>query len=517
MFERFFRNSHKNDDAEAPYEYATAKVADLTDEELEECSALFSSYYGKYNEEGKNPGKPIKMKTSYYKNFYCKPNFYVALAKDDNKLIGHAFYLRKDYAEFGKMTWVIQLVVADQYRRKGVASTLLRSIWGFSDDYAWGLATTNPCTIKALESATFRKFKPKVVQKNLKAIKMIQADIPFANNKELHVSNSTSQINTEFYVDNSQYTKDNSLTKGYGELRNGHEWLAFTFRNQGVDEEKYKKNFKKMIQFSDMKLKEAYSRMDMKKHPWTKGTDNEVNFIMTFGSNEAVLDLGCGFGRHSIGLALQGAKVTAIDFSENIIRLAEQDEKYTEEIKKRCKFITQDVRYYSSPERFNKVICMYDVIGSYPEENDNRKILQTAYKHLMEGGFFILSVMNMEYTENVALPTNCGDIESDIRYLRQLPPSATMQSSGNIFEPKYLAIDKSKGLVYRKEQFSSDGLSAEYVICDKRYRMNEICKMVEDEGFTVVEKRYVRSGHFDIKSSSRDAKEICVVAKKVKK
>ena len=65
-----------------------------------------------------------------------------------------AVYIRKQYQKKQTITWVVQLVVDIAYRGKGIASRILQSIWGFSDDFAWGLATTNPCTIKALENAT---------------------------------------------------------------------------------------------------------------------------------------------------------------------------------------------------------------------------------------------------------------------------------------------------------------------------------------------------------------------------
>lgn len=81
------------------------------------------------------------------------------------------------------------------------------TIWGFSDDYAWGLATTNPCTVKTLESATFRKCKPDIIQKNLRAIRTIGADISFVEDAPYNVTRSTSQINTNFFVDNRDFIK----------------------------------------------------------------------------------------------------------------------------------------------------------------------------------------------------------------------------------------------------------------------------------------------------------------------
>lgn len=111
-----------------------------------------------------------------------------------------------------------------------------------------------------------------------------------------------------------------------------------------------------------------------------------------------------------------------------------------------------------------------------------------------------------------------GNIEENPDILLKLKPSRIMQRSGDVFKSEYLAIDTVTGLVYRKEQFGDDNsLSAEYIIRDKRYYMNEILKMVEDCGFKIIEKRYVRAGHFDeaLEALDMHAKEILIIAEKM--
>ncbi len=499
-------------------QYSTKRTLDMSEEELQECSELFSSFYGKYSKEStRRPGEQIRMPASYYRKNYCKDNFYVALARLNDVLIGQAFYLRKDYTEqgYGIMTWVLQLVVDTSYRQRGIASTLLRSIWGFSDDYAWGLATTNPCTVKTLESATFRKCKPAIIKKNLKAIRTIGADVAFVKDAECVVTGAGSQINTDFYVDNHAFIKDDTCEKQLGRLRPGYEWLAFTFRDQGIQSDSYQKHFKDMVAFSEKKLKEAYSRMNMAVHGWARGTENEVDFLWQYGANDSVLDLGCGQGRHSIAMVKRGSTVTAVDFSQK--NISEAKKRAESENVLKCDFVCDDVRYYHENALYDKVICLFDVIGSFPEEEDNLKIIRTAHRHLKENGIFIVSVMNMELTETLVLDSNKGNLQNDSDIIRKLPPSHIMQFSGNIFNPDFLAIDTSTGLVYRKEQFSDDdGLSAEYVIRDKRYYMDEINSLLTQNGFEIVESRYVRAGHFNepLKSTDTHAKEICIVARK---
>lgn len=381
-----------------------------------------------------------------------------------------------------------------------------------------GLATTNPCTVKTLESATFRKCKPDIIQKNLRAIRTIGADLSFVEDAPYNVTRSTSQINTNFFVDNRDFIKDSECEEQLGKLKSGHEWLAFTFSNQGIQNESYQKHFSDMVSFSEKKLKEAYSRMNMSTHKWTKGTMNEVNFILQYGDSNTILDLGCGHGRHAIALAQKNCVVTAVDFSQKNI---DEAARYANEVlpaTSRCTFICDDARKYKDDIKYDKVVCLYDVIGSFPEEKDNLKIITTAYNHLKFNGIFILSVMNMELTESLVSESNKGNLQNNPDIIRKLPPSRIMQSNGDIFNPKYLAIDTTSNLVYRKEQFSEDdGLSAEYIIRDKRYKMTEIIELLELQGFEIIDSRYVRAGHFDepLDNTDSHAKEICLVARKL--
>lgn len=510
----------KENRAKDEIEYSTKSTADLSEQEIAECSELFSSFYGKYSAESDfKPGERVKMGPTYYVRNYCKKDFYVAMARNKGQLVGQAFYIRKRYENYGMMTWVLQLVVNKDYRKQGIASTLLRSIWGFSDDYAWGLATANPCTVKTLESATFRKCHPQVIKKNLLAVKMIGNDTTFVNPTEYYVTNTSSQVNTRFFVDNSEYEiNDTTCDKYLGKLKTGYKWLAFTFQHQDIQISKYKKHFEETVAFSEKILKEAYSRMDVATHSWTKGTPNEVEFIDTFCNKGTLLDLGCGIGRHSIELAKLGYKVCGIDFSEKHIRYANEQFIKNKREGDECRFLCADIRLYEEEKEYDNIICLYDVIGSFPEKQDNIEIVRTAYKHLKKNGIFILSVMNMELTKHIVPDERKADLKEHPEILLKLSPSQIMQKTGDIFNPEYLAIDTRTDLVYRKEQFNNDSsLSAEYVIRDKRYTMDEIEKILLKEKFEIVDKRYVCAGQFDKKLQALDmhAKEICIVARKM--
>lgn len=119
-----------------------------------------------------------------------------------------------------------------------------------------------------------------------------------------------------------------------------------------------------MLDFSEYQLEDAYSRMEMNTQGWTRHTPHEVDFVesaceLTKESN--ILDMGCGFGRHSIELAKRGYNhVSAYDFSPRLVGKAK-------ELAGDCivNFEVKDCRHLRRTASFDAVVCLYDVIGSF--------------------------------------------------------------------------------------------------------------------------------------------------------
>lgn len=502
--------------------YKNKRIQDLTDKEFQECSELYSSNYGTYTSNSPHkPGQPIKMTVSYYKEHYYKKNYYIALAYKNRTLVGQALYVRKKINKKKFITWIIQLVVKKNARGNGIAKKLMQSIWGFSNDYAWGLATPNIYTIKTLESTTFRKCNPKIIKKHLYQIKKIAKDIDFIDTENFIVDADKSIVNTNFYVNrNLDIHNDYSDNWIMGELPEGHEWLAFTFNQQKIDIKKYKERAKELIEFSEENLKDAYSRMHLTKHNWAKGHTAEVDYIINttqMDSNSLILDFGCGIARHSIEFARRGYSVVSIDFSEKHIKAARRTRKKLD--LKNLKLYHSDIRTFSSIKSFDTILCLYDVIGSFPNPTDNIKIIKNANKLLKDNGYFILSVMNYELTDKIVPAKQKANLLEQPEILMKLSPSIDMMETGDIFNPDHLAIDTKTKLVYRKEQFpatKTNYLPAEYIIRDKRYTMDEITSLVVQEGFKVIDSRYVQAGKFSKALTNTDpsAKEILLICQK---
>jgi cyclopropane fatty-acyl-phospholipid synthase-like methyltransferase len=96
---------------------------------------------------------------------------------------------------------------------------------------------------------------------------------------------------------------------------------------------------------------------------FTKNTPAEVDFLMRelgLDPGAAILDVGCGTGRHAIAPAGRGFAVTGLDVSEGMLNEARRNAKAAGV---RIEWIKADATAFCLPERFDAVICLCE--GSF--------------------------------------------------------------------------------------------------------------------------------------------------------
>ena len=207
---------------------------------LDECSTLFSNHYGTWSESAPYAGRRVRLTPSRLLSYLQGEEAWAALAYLENDLIGYAFAIRLEYNSLGTISWITQLVVHTDYRNQGIATRLLTSIWGFSDHFSWGIVSANPYAIRALEKATRRRCLPEYMMKyGGKLCDILAKTIPYLSKKTLRIDQATSIIDTQFPVDHSfveegiQNVTDEEHPWLLGNIDDGEEWFAATFRDQG--------------------------------------------------------------------------------------------------------------------------------------------------------------------------------------------------------------------------------------------------------------------------------------------
>lgn len=494
----------------------------VQDELLKELSELYSHHYGVWSQYKSNgAGNPIKLSPRKLQAWLESPDSAVYYATCNQKIIGYAIAIRKRARRCGTVSWVTQLVVHTEYRDRGIAKRLLFSIWGLSNDFAWGILSANPYAIRALEKATRRRSIPMRIKKHIRKLMEIGSEsLPYIKeDTEYIVDGCVSRVNTEFFVDHADIPNmlSHVITEGLswtlGDLPEGWEWIAFTFQDQ-KQFSLSTSEIEEMIVASDDIAKQAYARMDATYQPWMRYTFEEVQFIIRecgLTPGKRLIDFGCGIGRHSNALAEYGIHVTGVDYVDVNIKKARKNASKVTNVE----FLVDDCRTVSL-EPCDAAICLYDVVGSYALLESNQSIINNIAKHLKPQGIAIISVMNYELTDSIAKYRFSFSREPN--KLLDLLPSTTMERTGNVFRPDYFMVDEDDHIVYRREQFTiGQDLPKELLVRDRRFTMSEIKTMCEKAGLEVVFARYVNASNWEKSLGAIDpgAKEILLKCRKI--
>lgn len=490
----------------------------VTDAQIQEYATLYSSNYGFWSQSDPlQPKRRVYLSANQLKKWFERDETNVAEARLEDELIGYAISIQTKTPKGKKISWVTQLVVHEQHRERGIGKKLLFSIWTLSDDFAWGLLSSNPYAVRALEKATRRRCNPDRIRKNKELLINFGINhVHYINkNTKLTINSHKSTIDTKFPVDHSQLEpmiKQVTLAEKpwlLGRLDEGWEWAAFTFQDQ-PQFSLQSDEIEQMLSASDQRIKIAYSRMQLDgTHAWAKHTDKEVDFIVQhcqLKNRDSVLDFGCGIGRHAKALGNKGFAVTAVDYIDYNIKAGKNH---------LIEFIHGDCRSIKLGKTFDAVICLYDVIGSFPEEYENKKILMNLAEHLKIGGYALISVMNFELTNFLA--KNFFSLAENPDDLLKLKASEIMEQTGDVFDPDYFMIEKKSQIVYRREQFKiGQKLPEELIVRDKRYTMQEIMDLCAASGLNVIWSRFVRAGAWEtpLVNIDQKAKEILLLCQK---
>ena len=109
--------------------------------------------------------------------------------------------------------------------------------------------------------------------------------------------------------------------------------------------------------------------------------------ILELKGGEKILDLPCGYGRHSIELAKRGYLVTGSDL--NSVHLSKA-KKSADDAKVSIKFHQENMIDIQYDTEFDGLINMFYSFGFFETEEDNLKVLEKFYESLKNGGKFLM-------------------------------------------------------------------------------------------------------------------------------
>ena len=150
-------------------------------------------------------------------------------------------------------------------------------------------------------------------------------------------------------------------------------------------------------------------------------TCQEVDFLeetLNLDKFASILDLCGGQGRHSLELSRRGfMKVTVLDYSRYLIDLGQKRAKQEE---LNTIFIQGDARNTGLPgQSFQFIIIMASSLGYFADENENKKILNEAFRLLVPKGTLLLDLPDRDYVLQNFNPFSCHKVNEDITVSRE--------------------------------------------------------------------------------------------------
>lgn len=121
-----------------------------------------------------------------------------------------------------------------------------------------------------------------------------------------------------------------------------------------------------------------------------KRTETEVDGVvklLNLEKGQSVLDVPCGYGRHSIELAKRGYQVSGYDINKTHLEIAKERAAQQEAT---VEFKEQNMITIKDDQKFDAVINMFYSFGFFEKDEENMEALKRFYRALKPGGKFLM-------------------------------------------------------------------------------------------------------------------------------
>jgi SAM-dependent methyltransferase len=199
-------------------------------------------------------------------------------------------------------------------------------------------------------------------------------------------------------------------------------------------------------------------------------TEQEIKHILQLlqlPPESRLLDLCCGYGRHTIPLARQGYAMTGFDLSEILLQKARQQAE-SEQVQVRWQ--RGDMQQLPFTQEFDAVINIFTSFGYLPNDEADQKVLRQVYQTLKPGGLFLI--------ETVYQP----------RVLRHTSPHGIIRYDDGliVLEERHIDLLHSRNEVHIS-LITPDGQRTEYQQSIRIYTLTEMVQMLTQAGFVIQE------------------------------
>jgi len=122
-----------------------------------------------------------------------------------------------------------------------------------------------------------------------------------------------------------------------------------------------------------------------------------VNYLSP-GTEDRILDLACGKGRHSVFLNKLGFNVTGVDLSTNSISYAKQSEN------DRLHFNVHDMRKVYKKDSFEFIFNLFTSFGYFDSHDENETVISAIKDQLTVDGIVVIDYLNASKVVKELIP-----------------------------------------------------------------------------------------------------------------
>jgi SAM-dependent methyltransferase len=219
-------------------------------------------------------------------------------------------------------------------------------------------------------------------------------------------------------------------------------------------------------------------------------TETEVSALVRLlglDSPKKILDLACGFGRHTNRLAALGHEMTGVDLTPGFLEIARLDA-FQREVE--VQYQQGDMRTITFEEEFDCVMLLFSAFG-YFSDADNLKVMINIMKALKPGGWFIFDTLNRDVL------------------LKEMRSYFVVEKEGNLMIDRS-SFDCINGRLYNKRIVIRDGVRKDKPLFTRLYNANEIKALLTQAG---LELEHIYGG-WEAKEFSSESHRMVVIARK---
>ena len=119
---------------------------------------------------------------------------------------------------------------------------------------------------------------------------------------------------------------------------------------------------------------------------------------LSMKKGDQVLDIPCGWGRHSQVLHNLGLSVTGVDINPSLI------ERAIRESPQGIRFKLHDMRVPYPEEKFDYVLNLFTSLGYFDTEEENRLAIRSICSALRRGGHLVIDFLNAKKIKQQLIP-----------------------------------------------------------------------------------------------------------------